>query len=248
MSSYFPKFVRALLALAFLSCTLAYSAFCQQEGYKSQEVSEADGVPVLLKHLPDWGNVRSQAVFIRDSQTLKSTIGDRQILDLVDFSGGTEAVSAQYPAGRLLIVEYTNPQASVAADALFQKALAESPSQGVVYRRIGNYSVFVFDPATSGDAEALLNQVQYQKHVQWLGEDPFYEAKFGRYFAVTSKDVVVSTILWIALIFGSAISMGVLFGYTYFRYRESKRATMTRFSDAGGLTRLNLDDLSEPLP
>jgi len=37
-------------------------------------------------------------------------------------------------------------------------------------------------------------------------------------------------------------------GIWYFRYREKKRAGMTAFSDAGGLIRLNLDDLSEPLP
>ena len=248
MPSSICKSLLVSLVLALLCCTANYSAFGQAEGYKSQEISDQDGVPVLLKHLPDWENVKSQAVFIQDKNALKSTVGDRQILNSVDFSGGIEAVSAQYPAGRLLIVEYTTPQASVVADAEFQKVIAEGKGDVSAYRRVGNYSVFVFDSNDPNAAAGLIDQVKYEKQVQWLGEDPFYFEKFGRYFNVTSRDVVISTILWIALIFGVTAGLGIFAGFAYFRYRESKRAAMTRFSDAGGLTRLNLDDLSEPLP
>ena len=237
-----------MLAVAVFGCTLTYSAFAQQEGYKSQEVSEGDGVPVLMKHLPEWESVRGQAVFIQDKSALKNTVGERPVLELVDLSGGTEAASAQYQAGRLLIVEYTTPQASIAADANFQKHLVENVSNNAVYRRVGNYSVFVFDPTDVDSADALINGVKYQKQVQWLGEDPFLTQKIERYFAMTGRDVVLSTILWIALIFGITLAAGVGAGIVYVRYRESQKAHMTAFSDAGGMTRLNLDDLSEPLP
>ena len=248
MSSLSAKPLQLLLTLAIFGCTLNYSASAQQNSYKSQEISEDDGIPVLMKHLPDWENVRGQAVFIQDKNVLKNVVGERPILNSVDFSGGIEAVSAPYASGRLLIVEYSTPQASVSADAEFQKAIEEGRGENAVYRRVGNYSVFVFDGADVNAAAALIDQVKYEKQVQWLGEDPFLLQKLERYFALTGRDVVLSTILWISLIFGVTLAAGIGAGFIYFRYRESQRQHMTAFSDAGGMTRLNLDDLSEPLP
>ena len=247
MSSLFSKPIRLSLALAFVGCTLSYSALGQENSYKSQEITEDDGTPVLMKHLPDWESVKDQAVFIQDKNSLKNMVGEHPILHSADISGGTEAVSAKYPAGRLLIIEFTTPQASVAADAEFQKFLASNPDPGTAYRRVGNYSVFVFDTGDPAAADSLIGQVKYEKHVQWLGEDPFLMQKLERYFAMTGRDVVFSTILWILLIFGITLGAGITAGVAYFRYRESQRAGMAAFSDAGGMTRLNLDDLSEPL-
>ena len=248
MSSSVAYPIKLLLSIAVFGCSLAYSVAGQQNSYKSQEISEDDGVPVLLKHLPDWENVRGQAVFIQDRNALKNALGDRAVLDSVDFSGGTEAASAQYPAGRLLIVEFTTPQASVAADVEFRRLIAEGREGNAVYRRVGNYSVFVLDPSDATAAGSLIDQVKYEKNVQWLGEDPFLLQKLERYFAETGRDVAISTVLWIALIFVVTIATGIAAGLMYFRYRESQRAGMTAFTDAGGMTRLNLDELSEPLP
>lgn len=250
------KFALKLTFLAFLSGIFVFgpptSVIAQQERYngkKSQETSESDGLPVLLRHLPEWENVKGSAVFITDADGLKAAVGERPISDLVDLSGGTEAVSAKYAAGTLLIMEYTNPQASTFADQNFQKRLAETPANPqIVYRRIGNYNAFVFDAADQAAANALLDQVKYEKSVQWLGEDPFMLQKIERYFAQTGRDVAISTVVFILLIFGITIASGIAVGVLYFRYRESQRAHMSAFSDAGGLTRLNLDDLSEPLP
>lgn len=236
----------AVLTLLLLGPTI--SAFAQQERYngaKSQETSDADGVPVLLKHLPDWENVKGSAVFITDANGLNAAVGRRTISDLVDFAGGTEAVSAKYASGTVLIIEYTNPQLSIAADKNFMPRVAEDPS--IVYRRIGNYSAFVFDAQDQAAAHSLLDQIRYEKQVQWLGEDPFLLQKIERYFAQTGRDVAISTVIWIVMIFGITIATGIAVGIFYFRYRESQRTGMTAFSDAGGLTRLNLDDLSEPI-
>lgn len=248
MSSFVTYLIKLPLAIAVFGCSLGYSALGQQNSYKSQEISEDDGVPVLLKHLPDWENVRGQAVFIQDKNALRNAVGDRSVLNSLDFSGGMEAVTAHYPAGRLLIVEYTTPQASIAADSEFQKSIAEGRDGNTVYRRVGNYAVFVFDGADSATAAALIDQVKYEKRVQWLGEDPFLLQKLERYFALTGRDVVLSTVLWIALIFSVTLAAGITAGFVYFRYRESQRGHMTAFTDAGGMTRLNLDELSEPLP
>ena len=241
------KLITLLTLSLVLGCILGYSVSAQEKGggQPSQEVSEVDGLPVLLKHLPDGGG---SAVFIQDRNALKSTFGERRILDLVEFAAGTEAVAADYPTGKLLIVEYTTPQAASFADNNFTQALAENPADPpVVYRRIGNYGAFVFDSKDPTAAGALLDQVKYEKSVQWLGEDPFLLQKIERYFALTGRDVAISTVLWIGLVFAITIAIGVLVGIWYFRYREKKRASMTAFSDAGGLTRLNLDDLSEPI-
>lgn len=215
-----------------------------EEPVKSQEISEADGLPVILHHLPDLDSVRDTAAFINSQEILRNVVGERPVLAQVTFDAGTEAASARYPDGQLLIIEYMTPQAASEADSQFLSFLTNEPEAATVYKRIGNYAVFVFDGTNVNTANELADRVQYQKSVQWLGEDPFLIQKFERYFAITAGDVVISSLLWISLIFGTAISMGVICGILYFRFREKKRQSYTGFSDAGGMTRLNLDDLS----
>jgi hypothetical protein len=105
----------------------------------------------------------------------------------------------------------------------------------------------VFDTSDRAQAEKLLDQIKYEKSVQWLGEDPYLSKKLEKYLMNSSKDMLVSTVLVIAFGLGSAILAGIIGGIFFFRLREAKRAHMVTFSDAGGLTRLNLDGLSEPL-
>src|SRR4029453_11413117 len=92
-----------LLCLLFVITSPAVFADTQPG---SQEVSDGDGIPVLIKHLPDWENVRSRAVFANNSAGLQTALGARPILNLIEFVPGTEAVSAHYDAGTLLIVEF----------------------------------------------------------------------------------------------------------------------------------------------
>ena len=236
-------FLIALIAPAFGASALALAPGQVQSG----EVSEVDGITVLIKHLPEWEKVSSQAVLAKDVETLQASAGERGVFGSLDFSGGTEAVTAQYEAGRLVIVEYMTPQLASDADAKFSAYLAADPGNPpVVYRRIGNYSVFVFDASDQASATALIEQVKYEKSVQWLGEDPFLVEKFERYFALTARDFAVATVVSILSGLGLAIAIGVVAGFVFFRYRERTRAAQVAFSDAGGLTRLNLDGLSEP--
>lgn len=242
--------VRALLTciLVLVTAVFAIAQKPQNFEYKSQEISEVDGVPVLLKHLPEWEQVRQSATFTNRTIDLKAVLGDRPVLELIDFSGGTEAVTAPYDAGRLLIIEYTNPQGSAFADERFRSKLAETPSSPpTVYRRIGNYNAFVFDAADEAAANALLDQIKYQKTVQWLGEDPYLTQKLERYLALSASDIVVTTALFIVSVLASALGLGLLGGLVYYKFREQRRANQAAFSDAGGMIRLNLDDLSEPL-
>ena len=240
VSYVISKYIAQAVLIIFLG---ALSVVSQQPA--AQEVSEEDGQPVLVKHLPDNDRVRSDAVFATNISSLKDAVGNEPVLDVLDFSVGTEAVTAVYPAGRLVIVEFSNPQSSAEADNKIQQFLANSQQSPIAYRRIGNYNAFVFGISDATAANELLDQVKYEKNIQWLGEDPFLLQKLERYMVTTSRDIMISTVM--VIVFGLITSLlaGIAAGIIFFRIRDQKRASRAAFSDAGGLTRLNLDGLSE---
>ena len=211
---------------------------------KSLEVSEVDGIPVLVKHLPDWEAVQSQSTFIKNGPDLRSALGQRPVLDLVDFTAGTEAVTAPYPAGRLLIIEYISPQLSIEADNNVKNFLSQNGDGHTFYKRTGNYNIFVFDAPDEAAANALIGQVKYEKNIQWLGDDPFLLHRMERAFVNQTSDLFFSTVEVIALGIGLSILGGLIVGYIFFLVRERQRQTFREFSDAGGMTRLNLDGLT----
>lgn len=216
--------------------------------YQTQEYSESDGVPVLIKHLPEWESVRDRVTFARDADTLKARLGARPVLDEIDFAPATEAVTAPYPAGKLLIVEYSSPQLSSEADRAFLATLASTGDPTTLYKRIGNYNVFVFDAADATAAGNLIDQVKYEKDIQWLGDNPF-RINAERAFVLTTSDIFLSTVLVILIGIGVSIVGGSIAGAVYFMFRERRRAAMTTYTDAGGMTRLNLDGFTpEVLP
>ncbi|MER3429613.1 MAG: hypothetical protein C4324_00965 [Blastocatellia bacterium] len=214
---------------------------------RPQEISESDGIPVLIKHLPDWENARGTARLASTIPDLKLILGDRSVFSEIEMIAGSEAVTAEYSTGRLLLIEFPTPQASSAADAAILQNLAQTPSPGTFYRRIGNYNAFVFDATSEHAAEELLDQIKYEKTVQWLGEDPYHQRKLERYLVGTSVEVLISTIIFILLGLGGSIAIGVIAGFAFFRIRDQRRTQRIAFSDAGGLTRLNLDGLSEQI-
>jgi hypothetical protein len=235
-----------LLSTLFLAILLGCASVFSQtksEQYQSQEVSEADGVPVLIKNLPDWESVRDHAKITNRIEEVREVFGSPAVLSGIDLDGGAEAAYASYGESRLVLIEYPTPQASTEADAAIQSRLAETP--GAVYKRVGNYNALVFGATDPSDAEALLGKLHYGKTVQWLGEDPYFMQKFERYIAMTGRDMVISTVLFITGVLASAAMLGVLAGFFYFRFRQQQQAKWHTFSDAGGLTRLNLDELSD---
>lgn len=242
--AWFINFLLLVCALGFSTISLPAQAN-NQNFPKSQEISEDDGVPVLIKHLPDWENARAGAVLIKDSKRLKNTLGERPVFDLIDFAGGTEAVAATYPQGKLLIIEYNSPQASIEADNKINQRLSElGQNPPIFYRRIGNYNVFLFDGTDEASANALFDQIKYEKVVQWLDKDPTLLKRAEHAFVQTTSDIFVWTVITIVLGLGLAVVLGIAVGIVFFYIREQKRGTMTKFSDAGGMTRLNLDELT----
>ncbi len=209
---------------------------------KSQEYSEEDGIPVLTKNLPDYENVGNRATYILNPEDLRNALGNRPVFDVIDFTGGTEAVTAEYAEGKLLIIEYTTPQFSIYADEQIREKLAETQQNPpIFYRRIGNYNAFIFDGNDEIAANALLDQVKYQKVVRWLGEDPFALQRAERKFVLQAANLFTNTLLAIVGGLGLSAVIGIIVGFAFFFFREHKRSQMATFSDAGGMTRLNLD-------
>ena len=247
---------RALFIKIFISIclclTTAGGVFAQSDTapkVTNPEVIEDDKTPSVVKNLPDAENVRNRAVYTKNTDDLRKALGERPIFDLIQLGGGIEAVTAPYPQGKLLIVEYPTPQASIDADAQFAQRLKDSPpTPPVYYRRIGNYSAFVFDASDEPAANALLDRVQYPKTIQWLGENPLPAIRREREFAIQTGDLFLSTVIFVVVAFGSTILAGLIVGFIFFYIREQKRATMQIFTDAGGMTRLNIDGLTVTEP
>ncbi len=205
-------------------------------------------IPVLVKHLPNWEQAEGQAVYAVTSHALQDAAGNRPVLDAVSFEGGTEAVTATYGPSRMVLVEYTTPQIAGDSDRQIQAKIKELRDAGqpvpTAYKRVGNYSVFVFDAPDEQTAEQLINGVTYEQVVQWLGENPHLLERAQRYYTQVTSGVLMAVLkasgLSVLLCFG----VGGLFGWLVFKRRRARQALADAYSDAGGIVRLNLDELT----
>ena len=203
-------------------------------------------VPVLVKHLPNWEEAQHDAVYAVNKGSLLDAIPNQPILNELTFEGGTEAVVANYGPSQLAIVEFTTPQFSADNDRRMLAKIQELKTQGVAiptaYRRVGNYSVFVFNAPDEKTAGALIDQVKYEQVIQWLGDDPYLEARVERYLAQTTAGVLIAVLKSSGLSLLICLGTGTIFGALLFRHRRAQQAAL--YSDAGGGTRLNLDELT----
>jgi hypothetical protein len=207
-----------------------------------------DEIPVLAKHLPDSPHALQNAVYIVRYEALRHNLSGAPVLDAVNFDGGTEAVTADYGQAQLLIIEFTTPQFSIDNDSRIWTKIAELKSQSLpaptAYRRVGNYSVFVFNAPDETTANSLIEQVKYEQVVQWLGDDPHLYDRLQKYLTQTSANVLVAVLKSSGLSLVLCLGLGGLVGALLFRHRRAQRAAA--FSDAGGSIRLNLDELTGP--
>jgi hypothetical protein len=246
MFSFALRTIGILLA-AVLFTVGAYAqqtAFVDNIKEPPQEVSEGDNIPVLVKHLPDWEKVKGKAVLAENPGALAKAVGDQPVLSVISFTAGTEGVVASYDAGKLAIIEFTTPQMATDADAKIQDSLARSAGQRLpVYRRVGNYAVFVFDPKDEQSANALIDQVKYEKVVQWLGSNPNLAQKKEHDVVKSTSEVVLNAIRITGIILVVTLSLGGLAGLLIFRSRNRQLSQADLYTDAGGMTTLNLDGL-----
>jgi hypothetical protein len=240
--------VLSLLALS-AAGALAQS---QAEGQTS-EPEKSGGVPVLVMHLPDWEKkVNEEYGYALSTPALQKAAGNRPALDAFSFDEGTEAVTAKYEGGRLVIVEFPTPQHSVDADARINERIAQLRDGGQpvpsAYKRVGNYSVFVFDAPDADAAEKLISGVKYEKDVRWLGRNPHAEEKAIRAYTSTMGGVIMTTLITTGLAILLCLGVGGLIGGAVFLRRRSRQAAEEVYTDAGGMVRLNIEDLNTPTP
>ncbi|HXU37460.1 MAG TPA: DUF6599 family protein [Blastocatellia bacterium] len=211
----------------------------------------------LLDSLPASGMVADSQRYFLGPESLGSYVEHGR--DMFDFAGDTEAVAAQYnqpddksaAAGsvaaspqilKIAIVEYHTPQ--FATDAMtratgYLSSLPENEQQQIILKRVGNYVVEAVNARDRAMAESLVNSVQYPYTVKWLRNplwptnDPFRVQK--------AAQMLVSTFGLLGLILGTVLVVGSVFGTTIFLKRRKRQQEV--FSDAGGMLRLDIDQL-----
>lgn len=207
-------------------------------------------IPVLIKHLPDWQNVQHRVQYLVTKDALKAAFSNQLVFDAVSFDDGSEAVIADYNGPQLVIVEFNTPQVATENNSRITAKLQELRNQGqsvpTVYRRVGNYSVFVFDAPSELAANQLIDQVKYQQVVQWLGENPYSYREAVAEFTQTTLGVLVSVVKASGLVLLGSLVVGGFFGALLFTRRRAQQQMQDAYSDAGGLLRLNLDAETDP--
>ncbi len=205
-------------------------------------------IPVLVKHLPEWESVQQQAVYALNLSALQEAAGSRPVLEAVNFTGGADAVTASYGPTRLVIIEHTTPQLATDNDARINARINELGNSGQpvpsAYRRVGNYAVFVFDAPDEATATQLMDKIAYEQVVQWLGNNPHWMERAEREYRQTTAGMILSVIKVSALSLLICLGVGGIFGSIIFKRRRARAATSEAYSDAGGMLRLNLDDMT----
>lgn len=207
-------------------------------------------VPVLVKHLPTPDEAQRSVVYLNsfvDQDLSKLPLQNQSVFTAINSGGNADAAVATYGASKLLIIEFNTPQLAADNDRRIISRIQELWKLGEpapAYRRVGNYSVFVFDAPDEPTARQLIDQVKYEQVVQWLGENPNIFKEAERRYINTTLGVLVAVLKASGYALVTCLGLGGLFGGLLFSYRRSQQKAVTAFSDAGGMLRLNLDDMT----
>ena len=205
-------------------------------------------IPSLVKHLPGWPEVQDQTLYLLNQDEVREAFSNQNVLEALNFATGTEAAVASYGSSKLLLIEFKTPQLASDNDARIVARIQELRSVGqpgpVGYRRVGNYSVFVFDAPDEQVANNLIDQIQYQQVVQWLGRNPTLYDKAANEFTRTTLGVFIAVVKASGLVIIGSLALGGLLGTMLFRMRRKQQRMAQAYSDAGGMLRLNIDDLN----
>jgi hypothetical protein len=214
----------------------------------AEKLDRGEGeIPVLLKHLPNWEQAHQTAVYLNRFTSLESIARDG-VLSAVKSEGDADAVLASYDPMRLLIIEFNTPQRSVENDQRIVARIQELWKLGQpapsAYRRIGNYSVFVFDAPNDQAAKQLIDQVHYEQVVSWLGENPNILKEAQKHYVQTTLGVLIAVLKASGFALIACFGTGALIGALLFTRRRAQQRSVEAFSDAGGMQRLNLDKMT----
>ena len=211
----------------------------------SETLDKGEGdIPALVKHLPEPEVTQKNAVFVNSFTELPF---EYPVLNAVQAEGNADAVLGTYGQSKILIVEFNTPQLATENDqrtiARIQELWKLGQPAPTAYRRVGNYSVFVFDAPDEATAKQLIDQVKYEQVVQWLGENPNIYKEAQKRYINTTLGVLIAVLKASGYALITCLGLGGLLGGLLFSYRRSQREA-TAYSDAGGMLRLNLDELT----
>jgi len=237
-----PRFVR----LRNLKGDAANLPAFAQELSASLDKGEAD-TPVLIKHLPNPEEAQKTAVFLHSFANLDKLGLQQGVFTAIQSQENADAALAAYGPSKVLIVEFNTPQLAKDNDERIVARIHELWKLGepapIAYRRVGNYSVFVFDAPDEQSAKQLIDQVKYEQVVQWLGENPNILKRAQEEYVNTTLGVLVAVVKASGYALLACLGLGGLAGALLFIRRRAQQ-TEDAFSDAGGMLRLNLDDLT----
>ena len=217
----------------------------------SDTLDKGDGeIPVLLKHLPNPDEAQKNAVFLNSFSTLTS-LAPQPVLTAVQADGNGDAAFASVGSSTVLLVEFNTPQLATDNDQRIIVRIRELWNLGqpapTAYRRVGNYSVFVFDAPDEQTANRLIDQVKYEQVVSWLGENPNILRDAQDRYVNTTLGVLVAVLKASGYAALACLAIGGLLGGLLFTYRRGQQKAVTAYSDAGGMLRLNLDEMTADL-
>jgi hypothetical protein len=215
----------------------------------SQGLDKGEGdIPALIKHLPNPEEGKKNAVYLSTFSDLTQLGLQQPVLSAIQSGGNADAVLASYGPSKVLIVEFNTPQLASDNDQRIITRIHELWKLGqpapTAYRRVGNYSVFVFDSPNEQTAKQLIDQVKYEQVVQWLGENPNIFKEAEKRYINTTLGVLVAVVKASGYALVACLGLGALFGGLLFSYRRAQQKDVEAFSDAGGMLRLNLDELT----
>ena len=231
------------------------------DALRSTLAPEEEAGPVLLKHLPTVRRQPNSETYFLGPVALGRHPSFGPVANLLDFTSQPETVTATYvdevsaKALELLLVEYYTPQAATDNLSRLEGYVANLPpdkqSQHRL-RRIGNYLALIISDTSPTNADQIFNQIRYEQKVYWYGRKvtdiplDFRPADAAAWREMTNTTtIVVQSLVWIALMLGLTVLIGMLIGGMIFywrRYQRRKRGIDNLFSDAGETIFLNLDD------
>lgn len=218
-----------------------------QELGNALDKGEAD-IPVLIRHLPNPEEAQKNAIFLHSFANLDKLGLQQGVLSAIEGQGNADAALAAYGGSKVLVVEFYTPQLAKENDDRILARIQELWKLGqpapTAYRRVGNYSVFVFNAPDDQSAKQLIDQVQYEQVVSWLGENPNILKQAQQHYVNTTLGVLVAVLKASGYAIIACLTIGGLAGALLFTHRRNQQKHVAAFSDAGGMLRLNLDDLT----
>ena len=213
---------------------------------KNLDKGEGD-IPVLIKHLPNPQESQKNAIYLSSFVDLNQLGLNQPVLSAIESGGNADAALATFGQSKVLLVEFNTPQLATDNDKKIIARIQELWKLGqpapTAYRRVGNYSVFVFDAPDEATAKRLIDEVKYEQVVQWLGENPNIYKEAEKRYINTTLGVLVAVVKASGYALVGCLGLGALIGGLLFTYRRTQQKAVT-FSDAGGMLRLNLDELT----